>query len=41
MCTGRVQNDLILFNHFKSILKSYIDTQEGKQITDISDSNML
>ncbi len=40
-CSGKVYNDLILFNHFKSILKSYINTEEGKQITGISDSNLL
>jgi hypothetical protein len=40
-CNGRVYNDLILFNHFKSIIKSYINTEEGKQVTGITDSNLL
>ncbi len=40
-CSGKVYNDLILFNHFKSILKSYVDTEEGKQITELNDSDSL
>ncbi len=40
-CNGRVYNDLILFNHFKSIIKSYINTEEGKQITGINNSDLL
>ena len=40
-CTGTVYNNLILFNHFKSILKSYVNTQEGKDITGLSDSDLL
>ncbi len=40
-CNGKVYNDLILFNHFKSIIKSYINTEEGKQITGINNSDLL
>lgn len=40
-CTGKVQNDLILFNHFKSILKSYVESVEGREVTGITDSQLL
>lgn len=40
-CTGKVYNDLILFNHFKSILKSYINTTEGTQVVGITDTDLL
>jgi hypothetical protein len=40
-CTGKIQNDLILFNHFKSILKSYVESVEGREVTGITDPQLL
>lgn len=35
-CTGNVQNDLNLFNHFKSIIKGYLNTAEGQTVTGLT-----
>lgn len=35
-CTGNVLNDLNLFNHFKSIIKGYLNTVEGKTVTGLT-----
>lgn len=41
LCKNLIRNDLILFNHFRKILIKYINTDEGKNITEIFDLSSL
>lgn len=35
-CNGNVLNDINLFNHFKSIIKSYVNTTEGQIVSELT-----
>ncbi len=40
-CKNKVLNDLTIFNHFRSILIKYVNTAEGKQVTELENSDLL
>ncbi len=40
-CKDKILNDLTIFNHFRSILINYVNSDEGKKITGLENSNNL
>jgi len=40
-CKGKILSDLTIFNHFRSILIEYVNSNEGKNVTGVADSTVL